>query len=113
MASNFQAWMADLKEAHLFQSLCQQSRHWYYSTKIYCVRQLLQRYRCTTPGALSISDWGAGNGIIGLSIFDFFEGSTEVSLDLIDTGYTQAITHDSFRNLQYIREPELGKKHNI
>ena len=106
--------MADLKESHLFQSLRQQSRHWYYSTKIYWVRKLLQRYRCFTTGSLSISDWGAGNGIIGLSTFTFFEvSSMEASLDLIDTGYTKDIIHDSARNLRYLRKPEIGKKYNI
>ena len=73
----------------------------------------MQRYGCPATGSLSISDWGAGNGIIGLSTFDFFEGSIEVSLDLIDTGYRKDTIRDSSRNLRYMRKPELGKKYNI
>lgn len=113
MSIILQAWMADLKESHLFQSLRQQSRHWYYSTKIYCVRKLLQRYRCSTKGLLSISDWGAGNGIIGISTFDIFEGSIEASLDLIDTGYTKDRIRDFHGNIRYRQKPELGKKYNV
>lgn len=105
--------MADLKESLLFRSIREQSRHWYYSTKIYYLRNLLDRYLRKTYVPLCISDWGAGNGIIGLSLFGFLDKSAKSSLDLIDTGYERDIVCDDFARRRYVRRPESSKKYNI
>ena len=105
--------MADLKESLLFRSIREQSSHWYYSTKIYYLRKLLNRHIRDISMPFRISDWGAGNGIIGLSLFDFLNASAESSLDLIDTGYERDIVCSGEANHRFIRSPELGKKYNI
>lgn len=105
--------MADLKESLLFKSIREQSRHWYYSTKIYYLKNLLDKYVHKTAEPVSISDWGAGNGIIGLSLFGFLDISNESSLDLIDTGYERDVVCDGLSRHSYIRRPDPSKKYNI
>lgn len=105
--------MADLKESYLFRSLREQSDHWYYSTKIYFLRRLLHRYLPVTADPLQYSDWGAGNGIIGISLFETLIQSKEPELELIDTGYSTEALSGSPKRTRYIRCPDPSKKYHI
>ena len=105
--------MADLKESALFGSLSQQSSHWYYATKIHFLAKLLLRHCPVNISELRLSDWGAGNGIIGISIRNLLDPLRKSSLDLIDIGYNSSDFRNNSKNVRYLSSPEAEKSYNI
>lgn len=82
--------MADLKEAHLFRSIQEQQRHWYYRLKLAVIRhELIQAIRsCAGNRPLLCLDIGAGNGVISKGIGTSLRG-IPLTWDLVDSEYQQ------------------------
>lgn len=106
--------MADLKEAHLFRTIQEQQRHWYYRLKLSAIRQELARV--IGPSAenrpLYCLDIGAGNGVISKGIGSSLNG-IPLQWDLVDTEYQPSDLTASDQNFRHYLQAPKNKYYDL